>query len=138
MDSEKSLETRLINLMYEVQLEDTYINDTITGIVYLMKQVVENEVYKNQLYEIGKKEDLALNSDDSFEGYFEKLHKVREKQFGLENSLNYVLWNGQVEERQFDTIFSEVVVMMKQVVENVDYKNQLYKINLDNYKDEEE
>jgi hypothetical protein len=135
---DKPLEKRLIDLLYDVQVEDIYINDTFTGIVYLMKKVAEDEKYALQLYDIGKEEDSAPSSDDTLKVYLKKLNKVREKQFGLENSLKSVLWNGQVEERDFDKLFNEIIVMMKEVSENNDYKTQLYKINLDNYRDEEE
>jgi len=137
MDLNTPLETRLGEILYRGQIEDVYFNETYTGIVYMMKKIIEDDSYKNQLYEIGK-EEIDLYPEDTIENYFKKVNKIREKQFGLENTLNQILWDGQVPEEEFNKTFQEIVDIMKKVYEDKNYTKQLYKIDLDNYKDDEE
>jgi hypothetical protein len=137
MTSDKTLETRLGEVLYNGQIEDIYFNETYTNIIYMMKKLVEDGSYKIELYEIGK-ENIDLYSEDSFENYFKKMNKMRERQFGLENTLKQILWDGQVPEKEFDKAFNEIIGMMKNISEDQNYAAQLYKINLDDYKDDEE
>ena len=76
--------------------------------------------------------------EDDIEKYFKEEQKRREKQFGLEETLKQILWDGQIEDEEFNETFSDIVKLMKRCVENNDYKKQLYEINLDDYKDEED
>jgi hypothetical protein len=129
------LESKLGEILYSSQMEDYYFNDTYTNIVYLMKKVVEEDSYKIQLCEIGK--ELPQIYSSSFENYFDNMKKRMDRQFGLENTLKQVLWDAQVPENNFDNTFNEIVTMMKQTIDDKEYSTQLYKINLDHYKDEE-
>ena len=60
------------------------------------------------------------------------------KMFGPESTLQQILWDGQVEDTYFNETFNDIVLMMRKCVEDEEYRKQLYEINLDDYKDEEE
>ncbi len=60
------------------------------------------------------------------------------KRFGTENTLMQILWDGQVEEECFNETMTAIVLLAKKCIEDEEWKKQLYEINLDDYKDEEE
>lgn len=66
------------------------------------------------------------------------LQERQRKEFGPQNTLQQVLWDGQVEDFYFNETFSAIIMMMKQCVEDEEYKKQLYEINLEDYKNEDE
>lgn len=135
---EKPLSERLEEILYSSQMEEYYFNDTYTGIIYLMKNVVEDESYKKQLYEIGKEDKINISQEESLEDTLKHIKKVHEKRFGLENTLKYILWDAQVPETEFNKTFNNIVDVMKKIALDKDYASELYKINLDNYNDDED
>ena len=67
-----------------------------------------------------------------------RLADIDRKRFGTENTLLQILWDGQVEQECFNDTFSSLVNLMKYCIENEEFKKQLYEIDLNDYKDEDE
>jgi len=137
MSVHNNLENTLYEILSEGEVEDSYLNDTFLGVIYLMKSAIENPFAKEQFYEILSGRKFELPSCDDTD-YFQKMSKYRERQFGLEFTLKQLLWDGQVPDDLFENTFTKIVGIMKNIVENKDYKNELYKINLKDYQDENE
>ncbi len=102
-----------------------------------MKKVVEDKHYRDQLYDIGK-EKIQITGDETFQEYSIKYDMLFKNKFGLEDTLYYTLQDSQLNEEGFNRLFTEIVNIMKKLCEDKDYVTQLYKINLDNYKNDEE
>lgn len=131
----KTLEERLVNLLYEGEVEDLHFNESFCGIIYLMKSVVEDDFAKEQFYEIlaGKKVEIPSYEDPD---YFRKIHKYRARQFGLEFTLKQILRNGQISEESEEEVFNNLINIFKEVINNEEYLKQLYNLDLKDYQEE--
>jgi hypothetical protein len=130
-----SLELKLEETLRNGEAEETYINETFTGIIYVMKKIVEDDSYRNLFYNIGKQEEKYDTT--TLEGSLKQQKALDIKRFGPENMLTQILWDAQIPEYKFDEVFKTIVDMAKKVCEDEKYKKQLYSIDLNNYKDEE-
>jgi len=73
-----------------------------------------------------------------FADEFKKLEDIERKRFGTENTLLQILWDGQIEAGCFNETVTALVLLAKKCVEDEWWRKQLYEINLEDYKDEEE
>ena len=74
----------------------------------------------------------------SWKDELDKQKELDRKRFGTENTLMQILWDGQVEEECFNETMTAIVLLARQCVEDEEWKKQLYEIDLEDYKDEEE
>lgn len=74
-------------------------------------------------------------ADKDFKQLLEEENEKRKEKFNLENTLRQILWDAQVPEDEFNETFRDIIFYMKKCIENEDFKKQLYRIRLDNYKD---
>ncbi|MBT4376937.1 hypothetical protein HOD29_06190 [archaeon] len=131
---EETLEDRLFAVLSNEDFECEYFNESYTGMVALMKGIVEHSQAREELYEIGIYELKYPEFNDP--DYFGKMNKYRSRQFGLEFTIKQILYDCQVPESYLDLTLNSIVGMMKEVLENEESKKQLYEINLNDYGDE--
>ncbi len=75
-----------------------------------------------------------MGSKKDFEKFFKDEKEKMKKQFGLESVLSQTLWDGQIDDENFNEVFSSIIYLMKKCIEDKYYKEQLYEISLENYK----
>ena len=78
-------------------------------------------------------EDLKSLQDD-----LKHLKELDRKRFGVENTLHQILWDGQIDDVEFNETVTALVLMMKKCCEDEEWKKQLYEIDLEDYKNDEE
>jgi hypothetical protein len=131
-----TLEDELYSALRNEDYESDYFEENYVGMVELMKGIVERDSFHEELYEIGDYELQIPKEDDP--DYFSKMNKYRSRQFGLEFTVKQILRDGQLEDEDVERAFERIVSMMKKVVEDENYKEQLYKIDLNDYLEEDD
>jgi len=78
---------------------------------------------------------MDANEINDFEEIMDKMDEQRKQMFGVEAAIRGILWDGQIEDEEFDNTMSQLITLIREIVESEDLQSDLFTIDISRYED---